>query len=102
MGVDPRKRERDARIELAGIHERMCQLGFLDGYLLGPIEADEAPMETLFQFTINFESWVLDGLWTHPEKFELKDGLLLLMRLNTWRLSNYHYVGKQGWAGLPL
>ena len=88
------------RRELDDIHERMCQLGFLSGRILGPTEADEAPMETLFQWTINFESWILDKLWTRPQDFELKDALLLLMQLNTWRLANWAAVGKQGWGSL--
>ena len=95
----PKRSEGLSRRELDDIHERMCQLGFLDGRLLGPEEADVASMETLFQWTINLESWVLDKLWTRPDDFDLKDGLLLLMRLNGWRLYNWEAVGKQGWAG---
>ncbi len=88
------------RRELDDIHESMCQLGFLSGRLLGPTEADEAPMETLFQWTINFEGWILDRLWTRSRDFKLKDALLLLMRLNTWRIANWAAVGEQGWGGL--
>ena len=88
------------RRELDDIHERMCQLGFVDGRLLGPIEADEESMETLFQWTINFESWILDKLYTSPQDFDLKDGLLLLMRLNIWRLYNWSAVSEQEFGGL--
>lgn len=88
------------RRDLDDIHEKILQLGFVSGRLLGPIEADLENMETLFQWTINFESWILDKLWTHPQDFGLKQGLLLLMRLNCWRLYNWSAVGKQGWGGL--
>lgn len=98
--MSARRGEGRQRRELDDIHEKMCQLGFVDGRLLGPIEADEESMETLFQWTINLESWVLDKLWTRPQDFDLKQGLLLLMRLNCWRLYNWSAVGKQGWGGL--
>ncbi len=54
--MKPRRSEGLSRRELDDIHERMCQLGFLTGRLLGPTEADEVSMETLFQWTINLES----------------------------------------------
>jgi hypothetical protein len=88
------------RRDLDSIHERMRQLGFLSGKLLGPTEADEAPMETLLQWTLNFEGWILDKLWTRPQDFDLKQGLLLLMELNTWRIANLNAVEELGWGSV--
>jgi hypothetical protein len=98
-GLSEKRREGIGRRELDDIHERMCQLGYISGRLLGPTEADETPMETLFQWTINLETQVLYNLWAWPQDFDIEQGLLLLMRLNNWRLDNWHYVGKQGWGG---
>jgi hypothetical protein len=42
--MSERRREGMQRRELDDIHEKMCQLGYLDGRLLGPTEADEAEM----------------------------------------------------------
>jgi hypothetical protein len=97
--MSEKRREGRQRRDLDDIHEKMCQLGYLDGRLLGPIEADEAEMETLFQWTINLESWILDKLWTRPQDFDLRQGLLLLMRLNGWRVYNWLSVGKHDWVG---
>lgn len=88
------------RRDLDDIHERMRQLRFLSGRLLGPTEADEAPMETLYQWTLNFESWILDKLWTRPQDFDLKQGLLLLMELNIWRIANLSAVEELEWGGV--
>ena len=88
------------RRELDDIHEMMCQLGFFVGRLLGPTDAFEYTIETLFQWTINFESWILDKLYTSPQDFDLKEGLLLLMRLNIWRLYNWSAVSEQEFGGL--
>ena len=88
------------RRELDDIQESMCQLGFLSSRLLGPTEADEATMETLFQWTLNFEGQILDRLWTSSRDFKLKDAVLLLMQLNTWRIVSWDAVVEQGRGGL--
>ena len=88
------------RRELDDIQESMCQLGFLSGRLLGPTEADEATVETLLQWTLNFEGQILDRLWTSSRDFKLKDALFLLMQLNSWRITNWDAAMEQGRGGL--
>ena len=88
------------RRELEEIQERMCQLGFLSCRLLGPTEAEEATMETLLQWSFNFEGQILDRLWTSSLDFKLKDPLLLLMQLNTWRIANSNAVEELGWGSV--
>ena len=83
------------RRELDDIQESMCQLGFLSGRLLGPTEADEATVETLLQWTLNFEGQILDRLWTGSRDFKLKDALFLLMQLNSWRITNWDAAVRQ-------
>ena len=94
MRIDPMEGRR--RRELEEIQERMCQLGFLSCRLLGPTEAEEATMETLLPWTLNFEGQILDKLWTSSRDFKLKDALHLLMQLNTWRIVNWDAVGEEG------
>ena len=98
MRIDPMEGRR--RRELEEIHERMCQLGFLSCRLLGPTEAEEATMETLLQWTLNFEGQILDKLWTSSLDFKLKDALLLLVQLNTWRIANLNAVEELGWGSV--
>jgi hypothetical protein len=94
MRIDPM--EGRWRRDLEDIQESMCQLGFLSCRLLGPTEAEGATMETLLQWTLNFEGQILDRLWTSSLDFKLKDALLLLMQLNTWRIVNWDAVGEEG------
>lgn len=68
--------------------------------MLGPTEAEGATMETLLQWTLNFEGQILDKLWTSSIDFKLKDALHLLMQLNTWRIANWDMVKEQRWGGL--
>ena len=98
MKVDPMEGRR--RRDLADIQESMCQLGFLSGRLLGPTEAAEATMETLLQWTLNFEGQILDRLWTSSRDFKLKDALFLLMQLNSWRITSWDAAMEQRWGGL--
>jgi hypothetical protein len=98
MRIDPM--EGRWRRGLEEIQETMCQLGFLSCRLLGPTEAEGATMETLLQWTLNFEGQILDKLWTSSRDFKLKDALLLLMQLNTWRIANWDMVREKGWGGL--
>ena len=98
MRIDPMEGRR--RRELEEIQERMCQLGFLSCRLLGPTEAEEATMETLLQWTLNFEGQILDKLWTSSLDFKLKDALLLLVQLNTWRIANLNAVEELGWGSV--
>ena len=86
--------------DLEDIQETMCQLGFLSCRLLGPTEAEGATMETLLQWTLNFEGQILDRLWTSSRDFKLKDAVHLLMQLNTWRIANWDAAVEQGWRGL--
>ena len=88
------------RRELDDIQESMCQLGFLSSRLLGLTEAEESTMETLLQWTLNFEGQILDRLWTSSRDFKLKDALFLLMQLNSWRITNWDASMEQGWGGL--
>ena len=84
--------------DLEDIQETMCQLGFLSCRLLGPKEAEEATMETLLQWSLNFEGQILDKLWTSSLDFKLKDALLLLMQLNSWRSANLNAVEELEWG----
>lgn len=98
MKIDPMESRR--RKDLNDIQESMCQLGFLSCRLLGPTEAEEATMETLLQWTLNFEGQILDKLWTSSLDFKLKDALYLLMQLNSWRITNWDAAVEQGRGGL--
>ena len=98
MKIDPMEGRR--RRDLEDIQETMCQLGFLCSRLLGPTEAEGATMETLLQWTLNFEGQILDRLWTSSRDFKLKDALLLLMQLNSWRITNWDAAVEQGRGGL--
>ena len=97
MKIDPMEGRR--RRDLEDIQESMCQLGFLSSRLLGPTEAEEGTMETLLQWTLNFEGQILDRLWTSSRDFKLKDALFLLMQLNSWRITNWDAAVEQGWGG---
>ena len=98
MRIDPMEGRRLREHE--EIQETMCQLGFMSCRLLGPTEAEEATMETLLQWTLNFEGQILDKLWTSSLDFKLKDALLLLVQLNTWRIANLNAVEELGWGSV--
>ena len=78
----------------------MCRLGFKSCRLLVPTETEESTMETLLQWSFNFEGQILDRLWTSSLDFKLKDPLLLLMQLNTWRIANSNAVEELGWGSV--